>query len=227
MVAGDILVYVFAGDDASGKSIHLNQLKETFLPADIRAFNYDVFYGNELVLQSFQERLLSIPVNSPRRMIVLKNAGALSAAARKFVSDYAAAAHKSVLLVVDFERFDPKDTFFSSLCGHGRLFRFSEEQHTDAFALAGLMRSGRAADALKALHKLIEGGEKPERILGGVRYSCRKWEAERSAAAFKEILRCDLEIKTGRLKPLFALERLIITLSRRFQSQIVKKMPPG
>jgi len=214
MVAGEILVYVFAGNDAQAKSIRLNQLKETFLPADIHAFNFDVFYGNELVLQSFQERLLSIPVNAQKRMIVLKNAGALPAAARKFISDYAAAAHKSVLLVVDFEHFDPKDTFLASLCGHGRLFRFGEEQHTDAFALAGQMRSGRAADALRALHKLLEEGEKPERILGGLRYSCRKWEEERSAAAFREILRCDLEIKTGRLKALFALERLVLALSR-------------
>lgn len=222
MVAGDILVYVFAGEDSAAKALRLSQLKETFLPPDMREFNFDVFYGNEPVLQSFQERLLSIPVNAPRRMIVVKNAGALPSAARKFISDYARAADRSVLLVVDFERFDPRDPFQSSLCRSGQLIRFRETPHTDAFALAGQVRSGRAGDALRALHKLIEDGEKPERILGGLRYSCGKWEQGRSAAAFEEILRCDLQIKTGRLKPLFALERLVVVLSRQSRAGVKK-----
>ncbi len=218
MVAGDILVYVFAGEDSAAKNLRLNQLKETFLPPDTRAFNFDVFYGDDLDLHSLQERILSIPVNAPRRMIVLKNAGALPSAAKKFVSAYAPGANKSILLVADFERFDPKDAFQSSLCRAGRLIRFGEAPHTDAFILAGQLRSGRAAEALGVLHSLIESGEKPERILGGLRYSCAKWENRRSAAAFKEILRCDLQIKTGRLKPLFALERLVVTLSRQCRS---------
>jgi len=215
MVAGDILVYVFAGEDSAAKTLRLNQLKETFLPSDTREFNLDVFYGNDMDLRSLQERILSIPVSASRRMIVLKNAGALSSTAKKFISAYAPAANKSILLVVDFERLDPKDPFQSSLCRAGRLIRFGETPHTDVFVLAGQLRSGRAADALRGLHSLMESGEKPERILGGLRYSCAKWEKGRSAAAFKEILRCDLQIKTGRLKPLFALERLIAVLARQ------------
>ena len=64
------------------------------------------------------------------------------------------------------------------------------------------------------LSKLLEEGERPERILGGLRYA---WERDAASPLetrrrLKALLTCDIEIKTGKIKPVFALERLVIKL---------------
>jgi DNA polymerase III delta subunit len=64
------------------------------------------------------------------------------------------------------------------------------------------------------LNQLLKKGERPERILGGLRYS---WENSiatplETRRRLKALLNCDIDIKTGRLKADFALERLVVSL---------------
>lgn len=68
--------------------------------------------------------------------------------------------------------------------------------------------------ALRILNELLRNGERPERILGGLRYA---WEREftpgvEAKRRLKLLLNCDINIKTGKLKPNFALEKLVISL---------------
>jgi DNA polymerase III delta subunit len=71
-----------------------------------------------------------------------------------------------------------------------------------------------AAPALSVLAQLLKDGEKPERIMGGLRYSWEKYSAtpKGTSIKLKALLNCELDIKTGRLKADFALERLVIAL---------------
>ena len=57
-------------------------------------------------------------------------------------------------------------------------------------------------------------GEKPERIMGGLRASWTRYPADPLSLKkrLKILLQCDLDIKTGRIKPVYALERLIVNL---------------
>ena len=91
MVTGNTRIYLFAGEDIQAKTVQLNKLKEEFLPADIRDFNFDVLYSRELALQDLQERLLSIPVNSPEKNGGDKECGSIAdAAVKNSLCDYAA-----------------------------------------------------------------------------------------------------------------------------------------
>ena len=60
----------------------------------------------------------------------------------------------------------------------------------------------------------MEDGEKPERIIGGLRYAWAKGNVYSAEAKkkLKALLNCDIDIKTGRLRPDFALEKLVIKL---------------
>ncbi len=62
--------------------------------------------------------------------------------------------------------------------------------------------------------RLLENGERPERILGGLRYAVEKttYHPLESKKRLKFLLNCDTDIKTGRLKAEFALERLVVAL---------------
>jgi len=64
------------------------------------------------------------------------------------------------------------------------------------------------------LAQLLKNGERPEMIMGGLRYA---WEKSPLSPVdlklkLKALLDCDIDIKTGRLQPDFALENLIIRL---------------
>nr|HPL83037.1 hypothetical protein [Candidatus Omnitrophota bacterium] len=60
----------------------------------------------------------------------------------------------------------------------------------------------------------IKDGERPERILGGLRYSLENnvQDVKGLRRRLKLLLNCDIEIKTGKLKPVFALEKLVVNL---------------
>jgi DNA polymerase III delta subunit len=77
-----------------------------------------------------------------------------------------------------------------------------------------LIESKRPDYALRTLSQLLKNGEKPERILGGLRYSFQRGPHTplEIRKAIKLLLNCDITIKTGRLKPEFALERLVVKL---------------
>jgi hypothetical protein len=70
---------------------------------------------------------------------------------------------------------------------------------------------------IQEAEKIVEDANKKDmilRILGGLGYT---WERDVMAPLeakrrLKLLLNCDVEIKTGRLKPNFALEKLVISL---------------
>jgi len=108
-----------------------------------------------------------------------------------------------------------RDTFDSNrIYKFSRIARFKETRQLDTFTLSRQIDLNRPDLALRVLNQILKEGERPERILGGLRYA---WE--RSAAhpvemkkRLKFLLNCDLEIKTGKLKPSFSLEKLVISL---------------
>jgi DNA polymerase III delta subunit len=64
------------------------------------------------------------------------------------------------------------------------------------------------------LGQLLREGERPERILGGLRYSFEQGNLvpQQARKRLRLLLNCDIEIKTGRLKAGLALEKLILSL---------------
>jgi len=95
-----------------------------------------------------------------------------------------------------------------------RVWRFRQEIQNNTFTLTRQIEAKKSASALKILNQLLKDGEKPERILGGLRYAWMNDLATplEKKKRLKMLLDCDLEIKTGRVKGDFALERLVVRL---------------
>lgn len=216
MVKKESLVYLFLGQDNFSKSIRLKRLKEEFLTKDTEYFNLDVLYAKELKLLHLQERLLSLPLKSRKRIIVIKDSQNLADEIKDFLLQYIKKPPAKMLLVLDIERFFPQDRFVRQAMRYAEVCRFKEPLYLDTFTLSRSIDSRKTSHALGVLNLLLKNGEKPERILGGLRYS---WENSlarplETRKKLKLLLHCDIDIKTGRLKPDFALERLVVSLCR-------------
>jgi hypothetical protein len=216
MVKKENLVYLLIGQDSLSKDIQLRRLKQEFLAKELEQFNLDILYASDLNLLDLQEKLSCLPVKTRKRMIVIKEAQDLKEDMQDFVLEYAKKPLNQNILVLDIDRKSPKENnqFIERISKFACVSRFKEPVRLDTFTLSRQIDLHRPDYALRLLNQLLKNGEKPERILGGLRYA---WERDitnslKTRKRIKLILGCDIEIKTGRLKPVFALEKLVVKL---------------
>lgn len=207
-------IYLLIGADIAAKETQLKKIKQTTLSSDLQDFNLDTLYAHEIKLKDIQERFLAIPLKSEKRIIVIKEADALDEESRKFILNYAKSPFKQLILVLDFPEYNYKDPFVKALVPQAHLSRFKETVNPDTFMLNRQIQLRKAGSALEILSQLLKNGEAPERILGGLRYAWEKQDIQSQVAKkkLKLLLNCDIEIKTGRLRPAFALEKLVVNL---------------
>lgn len=208
------MVYLFVGQDILSKDLQLKRLKQEFLDTQLKEFNLDTLYGRDLTLKDLQEKLLYIPVNNSKRIVVIREAQDLKEDARNFLLEYAKKPHEEVVLVLDINQQSKSDGFISRLSFYAKTTHFKETRPLDTFALSRAIDLKKTAYALSVLGQLLKEGERPERILGGLRFACERNVQDRfeRKKRLHLLLNCDIDIKTGRLKPPFALEKLIICL---------------
>lgn len=212
------MVYLFIGGDSLSKDIQLKKIKQELLPKDTQEFNFDLLHAPEITLKKLQEKFLWLPVAAPTRLIVIKDAGLLKDEVKDFILAYAAKPYKSLCLVLDAHQYDYKDDFLKGLFKYAKVMRFKEEAKVDTFLLTRHINARRPDAALRVLNQLLKDGQRPERILGGLRFVFEKegFAARESKKKLKLLLQCDSEIKTGKMKPVFAMEKLVIALSGFF-----------
>lgn len=208
------MVYLLIGQDSLSKNIQIKRLRHEFLTKELEHFNLDTLFAKELTLKSLQERLLSLPVKSSHRIIVIKEAQNLREDIKSFILKFVAKPNRQIILVLDVSSPHNQDEFINRIYKHAKVFHFKEVLPPDTFTLSRQISLRRADYALRVLNQLIKNGERPERILGGLRYT---WERDNlprleMRRRLRLLLNCDIDIKTGKLKPVFALERLIINL---------------
>ena len=214
MVGKEHPVYLFIGQDSASKDARLKKLEEEFLPPYTKLFNLDVLYGKELSLKGLQEKLLCLPLKSKKRIVVIKGSQNLKDDIKEFIVKYALKPRNQVVVVLDIDAYSPKDEFVKQVSRNAQVCRFKEEIRLDTFALSRAIDSRKSSYALGVLNQLLRNGEKPERILGGLRYSWENSAADISQLKRKLrlLLACDIDVKTGRLRPDFALEKLVVNL---------------
>jgi len=208
------MVYLFTGSEVFEKDAKIREIRSANLAKDTEQFNFDILHAKNLLLKNLQEKLLCLPINSPKRIVVLKNAEDLKKEHKEFILNYIKKPYKNVIFILDMDEPDKRDDFFKEISRLAKVVPFKENPRLDAFTLNRSIQAGRPDYALKILNQLLEKGDRPELILGGLRYA---WEKDamlpqEAKKKLKLLLNCDIEIKTGRLRPVFALEKLVISL---------------
>ncbi|MCM8780334.1 MAG: hypothetical protein NC908_00190 [Candidatus Omnitrophica bacterium] len=209
-------VYVFIGQDSFSKDIKLQNIKKEFSDTKLEDFNLDILYAKELDLKSLQEKLLFLPLEAKRRIVVIRHAQELRSDIKDFILKYARHPYSFLLLILDIDKpLARKDAFLNTISRYARVYYFKETLPPDTFMLSKQINLKKPVSALRVLSQLLKNGEKPERILGGLRYA---WQRDNLISnlerkkRLRSLLNCDIDIKTGKIRPEFALERLVISL---------------
>lgn len=213
MVKKESSVYLLVGQDSPSRDKITAKIKQEHLPASLQDFNLERLYARDLSLKDFQEKLLCLPAASGKRLIIVRNTERLSSDIKKFISDYVRKPLAHIVLVLDVDRSEPKDEFVNSLSRYATSY-IRQEARLDSFSLSRQIELRKPGSSLKVLRQLLDKGERPERILGGLRYvwENRPFQNLETRKKLRLLLLCDIDIKTGRLRPDFALEKLVINL---------------
>jgi DNA polymerase III delta subunit len=221
MVKKENPVYLFLGQDildqenSSLKERELNKLKAV-IPQETRDFNLDILHCNDrsFSLKALQEKLLFMPIAGDTRVVVVRNLQDAKPEVKDFLLGYVKDPSSGIILVLDVDKAEQKNAFVEGISRYAQVRRFRIEAQSSTFTLSRLIDSGKPGESLKVLHELLENGEKPERIMGGLRASWTRYPADPLILKkkLKVLLQCDLDIKTGKIKPAFALEKLTVNL---------------
>jgi DNA polymerase-3 subunit delta len=94
-------VYFLYGPEEYLKKEFIRDLLDAALPEGNRAFNLDVFYGDEFDQPLFDDRMGSFPLFNERRAVILRNFKELSNAHKEHVIAAAAGVPEAAVLVVE------------------------------------------------------------------------------------------------------------------------------
>jgi DNA polymerase III delta subunit len=169
MVRKEPPAYLLIGEDNNSKDLQIKKLKERFLKKETEDFDLDLLYSEGLNLEYLQERLLSLPVKSEKRVVIIKNCHGLEEEIKEFLVQYVKTPYPKTILILDIDKYNSKDRFLSRLFGFVEVIRFAETRVSNTFDLAAQIGLKKANASLKILNQLLKNGEKPERILGGLR----------------------------------------------------------
>lgn len=215
MVRQEPSVYLLIGPDCLSKQERMRRLKDELLAGVSGCFNQDILYAQDLSLRGLQEKLMQLSAGAKRRIVVVKGIESLKKDIRDFLLKYVRDPYPGVALVLDAQELAPEEGFTLGILRYSQVIRFKEAlPAVDTFTLSRYISRKQSARSLEILDQLLKNGEKPERIIGGLTYACQRDTADltRKGRALKLILASDMEIKTGRLRANFALEKLIVGL---------------
>ena len=224
------MLYLFIGEDESAKQEKIHSLKSEVLKKGFEDFNYEAFYAKELTLPALKEALsrlpvrqAGLPVESPQRIMMIKDVFGLQDELKDYFTAQIEKLPKDLIIILEAAVIPKEESaFFNKISKYGKVIPFKTKERINAFGLARAIERKDADSALNMLVDLFRSGEKPERILGALRYQFVKsdsFSAAPDSLKLKEkkekvslLLETDLNLKTGKVKPEFALETLVVKL---------------
>jgi DNA polymerase-3 subunit delta len=158
---GPLAAYLLYGPEEYVKKEFIGELIKSALGDKNRAFNLDIFHGDEFDSDAFNDRISSFPLFTDRRMVVVKKFEALSTPNKDFVLDHLEALPDSLTFVAETDA-DKMDTArlkrLKKLAdARGLSFRFQclSDDETVERIQGRLRREGLAIDG-EALDLLVE-----------------------------------------------------------------------
>jgi len=217
------MFYLFIGEDESAKRDKINSLKSELLEKGFEDFNCESFYAKELTLPLFKEALSRLPLESPQRIVVIKDVFKLKDELKDYLAAQIEKLPEDLILILESAVIPKTESaFVNKISRYGKVIPFKAKEKIDAFGLARAIERKDASSALNLLVDLFRNGEKPEMILGALRHRFVKSDSFSSATdnlKLKEkkekvglLMEADLNLKTGKVKPEFALEVLVVKL---------------
>ncbi|MBI3314604.1 MAG: hypothetical protein HYZ86_01505 [Candidatus Omnitrophica bacterium] len=223
------MVYLFLGDDLARKDTQISSLKKTFFKNPQAVFfDYESLDTITLSVDILKKSLITLPVLSAKRLVVVRNVHQLKAADIAVLSAFLKKPPGHVDLVLESAEVALK----GELKGHAASCRrvvFSTASPGNAFDMARLMTAGKAKEALKMLNGLYDHGTHPLQVMGALVWywgkEGRGLGTDKFERGLKALEEADLNIKRTRLKPEYAVEKAVVELMAIRRNVILPSAP--
>ena len=215
------MIHVFYGQDQIVKDQRISELKKKFFPAkESFIFDFDGLDASHLDARFLKERLSALPVVSKERLVIIKNAHKLGALHHKIIVSFASVP-SAVVLVLDFEKIKAVavETFIKDIKPFSKIQAFEKPKEINVFDLTQAISFRKQSEALKILSILLNRGEYPLQIMGGLVWFWRKSYAGYGEKYRKGLIyfqEADRRIKRSLTRPEHALEFLVVKLCSVF-----------
>ena len=209
------MAQLFLGDDLARKDARITALKAAFFK-DLQSVHFDYENLDAVVLSvdALKKSLITLPAISARRLVIVRNAHKLKSADAAVLLAFLKKPLAHVELVLESSEAALKGDLREvvALC---TTTVFGTASTGNAFDMARLISAGQAREALKMLNDLYNDAH-PLQIMGAlVWYWGKEGRAlgpERFERGLKALEEADLNIKRSRLKPEYAVEKLVVEL---------------
>ncbi len=219
-------VLLFLGDDQAAKNIQIRAFKQRFLAdiKDLADFNIDEADGQDLALKELQEILKRLPLNSKKRLLIIRNIDSLNEPASQYLLDFLANISKAPFRILLSTKEDKKDSlnrFINNLSQSKSVsvIHCRKARRLRAFDLArAIIDEGNPSGSIQILNQLLLDGKEPQQILGGLFWYWNNISGLKSRGRLKKdlglFIDTDTKIKTGKVPAELALELLVVKLCR-------------
>ncbi len=117
-------LYFLCGEEEYLVERAVKKLLDRLVPADMRDFNLNVFYGNETSGEEIAACAQTLPMFADRRAVLVKNADKLSAASLEALLPYVQDPSPSTCLIFQGEKIDQRKKFFTEFKKKGEVVEF-------------------------------------------------------------------------------------------------------
>jgi DNA polymerase-3 subunit delta len=145
-------LYYLYGDEPYLASRAESLFQEKLISPDFRDFNLSIFYGNECKGGEIVESALTLPFFTDRRLVLVRRAGDLPAAAYEILVPYLQQPSDSTCLVFVGEKIDLRRKFFVEFKSRGELVEYKKlyEDKIPGFVRGEMARCGKRIDGAAA-----------------------------------------------------------------------------
>ena len=211
------MIYFLIGDDGPSKDAQIAELKKKFLPTpEAMKFDFELLHAPKLSPEDLKRAMVSLPAIAPQRVLVIRECHQLSPYNKDLVLDFVKDLPSNSVLILDSDDMKPSDDFFKAVGRKAKIMDFGHQEEINVFRLTDAIGRKRKTEALKILAELLDQGDHPLQIMGGLVWFWGTQKGRVNDAVYtgglEALKTADLNIKRNRMKPEYAVEVAVMQL---------------
>ena len=212
-----MMIYLLKGDDYQAKERKIDEIKNKILShPDAAKFDFENLDAAKVSSEDLKKSFMAMPVIIKTRLILIRNLQKASNHNQTLLTDFINDENSSATLICDCSESSRKG-FITKIAQKAKVLEFSTGTKLNVFDMTKAMSSRHPKEALKILDQLMNEGNHPLQLMGGLVWfwgnSKNRMSADRFQQGLKELQEADLNIKRSRLHPEYTLEVLVTKLS--------------
>jgi len=215
--------YLLLGEDLKAKDTRMAEIRSKYFK-DPQALHFDLesLDAQGLAADTLKKSLITLPVLSPKRLVIVRNAHKLKAADTAVLMQFLRQPNAQVDVILESSQTELKGELkdAAGLCTSAV---FGRGPQANVFDMTRLMTAGKAKDALNMLEGFYAEGVHPLQIMGGLVWywgkEGRALPREKFERGLKNLEEADLNIKRSRLEPEYAVEKVVVELTGLLRSR--------